>query len=257
MGNGLTRLQTRFFGEPESVAEAQQHVGEALDAEAAEELGLVTFAYDEHRLGRRDAHHAGGARLLLARRADRMEANLRFPGPETMETRIFGRLTAWQNWVFQRPNAVGENGALQRYGSGMQPRLRSANRSLRSARRTTMPDGYAERRLRRPDPEQCRPQRGCARAQGAGDLASRLYRLVEGHGAGRVPGEPGLSAHRDQRGPEGLGEVRLRAGCRNTNGASCSRPRWRAAPSRSARTRASRRGRRCRASTAPCCAACS
>ena len=58
-----------------------------------------------------------------------MEANLRFAGPETMETRIFGRLTAWQNWIFQRPNAVGEHGALKRYGSGAAARIRPANAS--------------------------------------------------------------------------------------------------------------------------------
>jgi len=121
MGNGLTRLQTRFYGTPESVAEARAHVGEALEAEEAEALGLVTFAYDEH-------DWDDEVRIMLEERASfspdsltGMEANLRFPGPETMETRIFGRLTAWQNWIFQRPNAVGEGGALKRYGSGVQP----------------------------------------------------------------------------------------------------------------------------------------
>ena len=119
--NGLTRLRTRFLGEPESVGRAQARVGEALDAEAAEELGLVTAAYDA-------VDWDQEVRLLLEERASfspdaltAMEANLRFAGPETMETRIFGRLTAWQNWVFQRPNAVGEDGALKRYGSGIQP----------------------------------------------------------------------------------------------------------------------------------------
>jgi benzoyl-CoA-dihydrodiol lyase len=121
MGNGLTRLQTRFYGTPEKVEEAKVHVGELLGAEAAEELGLVTFTYDEH-------DWDDEVRIMLEERASfspdsltGMEANLRFPGPETMETRIFGRLTAWQNWIFQRPNAVGEGGALKRYGSGVQP----------------------------------------------------------------------------------------------------------------------------------------
>ena len=84
----------------------------------AEEQGLVTFAYD-------DIDWEEEIRIFLEERASfspdamtGMEANLRFAGPETMETRIFGRLTAWQNWIFQRPNAVGEDGALQRYGSG-------------------------------------------------------------------------------------------------------------------------------------------
>ncbi len=121
MSNGLTRLQTRFFGEPGSVDAAKAQIGTALDAATADELGLVTVVYDAIDWDQE-------VRLLLEERASfspdaltAMEANLRFAGPETMETRIFGRLTAWQNWVFQRPNAVGTNGALQRYGSGIQP----------------------------------------------------------------------------------------------------------------------------------------
>jgi benzoyl-CoA-dihydrodiol lyase len=118
MSNGLTRLQTRFLGEPESVDAAQSRIGEPLKAEAAEALGLVTAAYD-------DIDWDDEIRIFLEERASfspdamtGMEANLRFAGPETMETRIFGRLTAWQNWIFQRPNAVGPEGALGRYGSG-------------------------------------------------------------------------------------------------------------------------------------------
>jgi benzoyl-CoA-dihydrodiol lyase len=121
MSNGLTRLQTRFLGEPGSIDRAWAHVGEKLDSDAADELGLITAAYDEIDWDQE-------VRLLLEERASfspdaltAMEANLRFAGPETMETRIFGRLTAWQNWVFQRPNAVGEGGALHRYGTGIQP----------------------------------------------------------------------------------------------------------------------------------------
>ena len=119
MGNDLTRLQTRFLGTPEDVDKAQTRIGEALEAEDAEELGLVTYAYD-------DIDWEDEVRLFMEERASfspdamtGMEANLRFAGPETMETRIFGRLTAWQNWIFQRPNAVGEEGALQRYGTGV------------------------------------------------------------------------------------------------------------------------------------------
>ena len=119
MGNDLTRLQTRFLGTPEDVDTAQTRIGEALEAEEAEELGLVTYAYD-------DIDWEDEVRLFMEERASfspdamtGMEANLRFAGPETMETRIFGRLTAWQNWIFQRPNAVGEEGALQRYGTGV------------------------------------------------------------------------------------------------------------------------------------------
>jgi len=119
MGNDLTRLQTRFLGTPEDVDTAQTRIGEALEAEEAEELGLVTYVYD-------DIDWEDEVRLFMEERASfspdamtGMEANLRFAGPETMETRIFGRLTAWQNWIFQRPNAVGEEGALQRYGTGV------------------------------------------------------------------------------------------------------------------------------------------
>ena len=119
MGNDLTRLQTRFLGTPEQVEKLKSSIGEPLEAEDAEELGLVTYAYD-------DIDWEDEVRLFIEERASfspdamtGMEANLRFAGPETMETRIFGRLTAWQNWIFQRPNAVGEDGALQRYGSGV------------------------------------------------------------------------------------------------------------------------------------------
>jgi benzoyl-CoA-dihydrodiol lyase len=121
MANGLSRLDTRFLGEPESVDAARRMTGVVLDAEAAEAAGLVTAVYDE-------TDWDEEVRMMLEERASfspdaltAMEANLRFAGPETMETRIFGRLTAWQNWVFQRPNAVGDAGALKRYGSGVQP----------------------------------------------------------------------------------------------------------------------------------------
>jgi benzoyl-CoA-dihydrodiol lyase len=118
MSNGLIRLATRFLGEPQSLQAAKNAVGEKLDAERAEELGLVTAALD-------DIDWDDEIRVMLEERASfspdgltGMEANLRFGGPETMETKIFARLTAWQNWIFQRPNAVGEEGALRRYGTG-------------------------------------------------------------------------------------------------------------------------------------------
>ena len=118
MSHGLTRLQSRFQADPEDVARAQQKIGEPLDAEAAEALGLVTFALD-------DIDWDDEIRVFFEERASfspdsltGMEANLRFVGPETMESKIFSRLTAWQNWIFQRPNAVGETGALRRYGTG-------------------------------------------------------------------------------------------------------------------------------------------
>lgn len=119
MSNALTRLQTRFLGEPVKVEEAHTRLGKPLEANEANELGLITFTFDE-------VDWDDEVRIFLEERASfspdamtGMEANLRFPGPETMETRIFGRLTAWQNWIFQRANAVGDNGALRRYGSGV------------------------------------------------------------------------------------------------------------------------------------------
>ena len=119
MGNDLTRLQTRFLGEPERVAQAQAMIGVPLAAEQADALALVTMILD-------DIDWDDELRIFMEERASfspdamtGMEANLRFAGPETMETRIFGRLTAWQNWIFNRPNAVGQEGALQRYGTGL------------------------------------------------------------------------------------------------------------------------------------------
>ena len=118
MSHGLTRLESRFQADPSDVDAAKAKIGEALDAETAEELGLVTFALD-------DIDWDDEVRVFFEERGSfspdsltGMEANLRFAGPETMESKIFSRLTAWQNWIFQRPNAVGENGALQRYGTG-------------------------------------------------------------------------------------------------------------------------------------------
>jgi benzoyl-CoA-dihydrodiol lyase len=121
MSNGLSRLASRFLGEPDALERSRKHLGEPLDAEKAEALGLVTFALD-------DIDWEDEIRLFLEERASfsadsltGMEANLRFGGPETMESKIFARLTAWQNWIFQRPNAVGEEGALRLYGTGRKP----------------------------------------------------------------------------------------------------------------------------------------
>ncbi|MFL6814674.1 MAG: 2,3-epoxybenzoyl-CoA dihydrolase [Bradyrhizobium sp.] len=118
MSHGLTRLQSRFQADPSDLERAQTKIGEALDAEQADQLGLVTFALD-------DIDWDDEIRVFFEERTSfspdgltGMEANLRFVGPETMESKIFSRLTAWQNWIFQRPNAVGENGALRRYGTG-------------------------------------------------------------------------------------------------------------------------------------------
>jgi benzoyl-CoA-dihydrodiol lyase len=120
MSNGLTRLQTRFLADPARVAEIVAHQG-PFNAADADEHGLVTFAPDE-------IDWDDEVRLAVEARAafspdamTALEANLRFAGPETMETKIFGRLTAWQNWIFQRPNAVGEKGALKVYGQQGRP----------------------------------------------------------------------------------------------------------------------------------------
>jgi benzoyl-CoA-dihydrodiol lyase len=118
MSHGLTRLQSRFQADPADLDRAHAKIGEAVDADEAEQLGLVTFALD-------DIDWDDEVRVFFEERTSfspdgltGMEANLRFVGPETMESKIFSRLTAWQNWIFQRPNAVGEEGALRRYGTG-------------------------------------------------------------------------------------------------------------------------------------------
>jgi len=121
MGNGLTRLESRFLGEPESLARAKEKIGAAIEGEEAMDMGLVTLAFE-------DFDWEDELRVMLEERTSfspdalsGMEANTRFAGPETTETKIFGRLTAWQNWIFQRANAVGEKGALKLYGSGVKP----------------------------------------------------------------------------------------------------------------------------------------
>jgi benzoyl-CoA-dihydrodiol lyase len=118
MVNGRPRIAQRFYDEAPAIEAARARIGKALDPKAAFELGLITAAPD-------DIDWADEVRIAIEERASMspdaltgMEANLRFGGHETMETRIFGRLTAWQNWIFQRPNAVGEKGALKVYGKG-------------------------------------------------------------------------------------------------------------------------------------------
>ena len=120
MANGLTRLQTRFIGDPAHV-ETLVKRREMMDTETADDFGLVTVAADE-------IDWEDEVRLAVEERVSLspdsltgMEASLRFAGPETMETKIFGRLSAWQNWIFQRPNAVGEKGAITLYGQPVNP----------------------------------------------------------------------------------------------------------------------------------------
>ncbi len=121
MSNGLTRLACRFLADPADLDAAKAERGNRLDAERAQQLGLITFALD-------DIDWDDEVRVFLEERASfspdgltGLEANLRFAGPETMESKIFSRLTAWQNWIFQRPNAIGDEGALKRYGTGQKP----------------------------------------------------------------------------------------------------------------------------------------
>jgi benzoyl-CoA-dihydrodiol lyase len=118
MSNGLTRLQTRFWGDEAGYEAAGKRLGAVLEAEDAADLGLVTFAPD-------DIDWDEEIRIATEERASfspdaltGLEANYRFVGPETMETKIFGRLSAWQNWIFNRPNASGPDGALRRFGTG-------------------------------------------------------------------------------------------------------------------------------------------
>jgi benzoyl-CoA-dihydrodiol lyase len=122
MSNGLTRLQSRFLGDPEKVDKVLAHEG-AFDAESADGAGLITFVPD-------DLDWEDEIRVAIEERTSLspdaltgMEASLRFAGPETTDTKIYGRLTAWQNWIFQRPNAVGPEGALTNYGKPTQARF--------------------------------------------------------------------------------------------------------------------------------------
>jgi benzoyl-CoA-dihydrodiol lyase len=123
MVNGWTRLATRFSGDAQPVQAAHALIGQEVYARAAADAGLITVAPD-------DIDWADEIRLVIEERASLspdalsgMEASLRFGGPETMETRIFARLSAWQNWIFQRPNAVGPDGALKVFGTGRKPKF--------------------------------------------------------------------------------------------------------------------------------------
>jgi benzoyl-CoA-dihydrodiol lyase len=121
MSNGVTRLRSRFWGRDNALALAKERIGKDLEAIDALDAELVTFAFD-------DLDWEDEVRVMLEERnsfspdaLSGMEANLRFVGPETIETKIFARLSAWQNWIFQRPNAVGPEGALRSFGSGSRP----------------------------------------------------------------------------------------------------------------------------------------
>jgi benzoyl-CoA-dihydrodiol lyase len=121
--NGRSRLDTRFGGNTNKLAQLEERAGKQLGPEEALELELVTVAPD-------DLDWEDEVRIAIEERASLspdaltgMEASLRFPGAETMETKVFGRLSAWQNWVFIRPNSTGEHGALKLFGSGSKARF--------------------------------------------------------------------------------------------------------------------------------------
>jgi benzoyl-CoA-dihydrodiol lyase len=118
MSNGLTRLQTRYLGQDADLEAVRARIGTPLESDAAARLGLVTFTPD-------DIDWEDEVRISVEERSSfspdaltGLEANYRFAGPETIETKIFGRLTAWQNWIFYRPNASGADGALRKFGTG-------------------------------------------------------------------------------------------------------------------------------------------
>jgi hypothetical protein len=176
MGNGLTRLQTRFLGDAgPRRGRALEHAGELISTPEAAALELgVTFTPDdidwddEVRIASRSA-----SRACRPTRSPAWSVNLRFGGPENCDTKIFGRLSAWQNWIFQRPNAVGDDGALTRYGA-------PESAKFDWDRRTSHDE---HRRLRSQDPQQRRPAREQAPADGAREVAAELPRLVAGDGA--------------------------------------------------------------------------
>ncbi len=121
MGNGLSRLHSRFYGEDDHLGWLRREKDRAITPAEANELGLVTDAPDDIDWEDEVRIVVEGRKALSPDALTGMEANHRFVGPETMETKIFGRLTAWQNWIFTRPNASGPDGALRRYGTGQKP----------------------------------------------------------------------------------------------------------------------------------------
>ena len=223
MANGLSRLASRFFGDDDAArAAALAAAGDDLDAEAADALGLVTFAPD-------DIDWEDEVRVAIEARAafspdalSGMEASLRFAGPETLETKIFGRLSAWQNWIFQRPNTTGPDGALKLYGSGRaahlrpQPRLAPGEASpMQVDLNERIPNNVGladDRRL-------------LARA---GALAAGLPRLVARPRPGRRAAARRLPAHRHRRGFRRLGALRPREDARLPLGHLPGRARGRA-----------------------------
>ena len=223
----------------------KDEIGEALDAEAADELGLVTFTPD-------DIDWEDEVRLAIEERAGfspdgliGMEANLRFAGPETMETKIFARLSAWQNWIFQRPNATGPEGALKLYGTGKQSEVRPEA----GYRRTIMAIDYSQRIPNNVDlSSDRRLQRALENWQ------PRFLDWWKDMGPDGTSDSTSICAPRSRPTPT-AGPTSATSRCRTIAGASSSPTAIPTARSPSATTRASRPGRTCRASFARPCAA--
>ena len=198
--SGLSRLEARFYGEPSKVQKIlARGVEGPVPSEEAEQLGIATIAAD-------DIDFEDELRIAIEERASLspdaltgMEASLRFVGPETIETKIFGRLSAWQNWIFTRANSTGEHGALTLYGTTGTPAV-PVEEDLVMTRRDH----------RRQDSEQRRPVGRRASAARARSVAAEVHRLVEGDGPGRLDGARHLSAHRGLRRDRRLGALRLR-----------------------------------------------
>src|SRR5262249_21516617 len=249
MSNDLTRLQSRFLGEPARVAQARKQTGAKLEAQDADALGLVTFALD-------DIDWDDEIRVFMEERLSfspdaltGMEANLRFGGPETMETKIFARLTAWQNWIFQRPNAVGEEGALKRYGTGQKAafdmrRGESGGPALTpiaSVSQTRSPTTAAS----------IRTAKCCARSKAG-------IRAISTGGRTWVPRafrRRSSTCAPPTRSIRVAGPSSIMCACPSTAGAFCWHLRRRIAKSRSASILAIRLGKKCQANTVRCCAA--
>src|SRR6266446_4131503 len=242
MPNGLTRLQSRFLGDPGHADELKRSIGQDLEAPAAAAAGLVTFTPDDIDWGD-EIRVAIEARAAFSPDAlTGMEASLRFGGPETLESKIFSRLSAWQNWIFQRPNAVGDKGALRVYGTGQ--------RSEFDRRRVLWPVSTTPRGF--PTTSACTRTGGSSgRSRTGSPSFSSGGRTWDPTATRRRRSTSGRRSAWTRRG----GRISATSACPSTAGGSSSPSQSRDARSTSATTRASPHGRKCRASTGARCAA--